>query len=91
VGGLCSHKRELTTLPVLRYSFGHREGGLRFLFLLLIRVLGAGVLMIRGYLLWLGLRTNLNLSYAYPIACSSVVPVAFLSTWLLGEKLTVQN
>ena len=31
-GFFIKHKRELTTLPILRYSSGHRKGRLKFLF-----------------------------------------------------------
>jgi hypothetical protein len=32
-GFFIKHKRELTTLPVLRYSSGHRKGRLEILYL----------------------------------------------------------
>jgi len=58
---------------------------------ILYRGIIAVVLIVGGYLFWLASLTKLQLSYAYPIACSSVLPVALLSSWMLGERLTVQN
>ena len=46
------------------------------------------LLLIVGFVLWVSALTKLPLSYAYPIACSSVLLVAYLSALLLGETVT---
>ena len=51
--------------------------------------LGA-ILVVSGFLLWLAALTKLNLSYAYPIACSSVLLVTLMSGLFLGEQLSLR-
>ena len=48
----------------------------------------AAVLIVLGFLCWLLCLHRLPLSYAYPIACSSVLVVTFLCVWLLGETVS---
>jgi drug/metabolite transporter (DMT)-like permease len=48
----------------------------------------AGVLIVSGFVCWLLSLQRLPLSYAYPIACSSALVVAALSSFLLGESIT---
>jgi drug/metabolite transporter (DMT)-like permease len=43
-----------------------------------------------GFLFWLVSLTKLNLSYAYPISCSSVVIVTALSMLCLGEQVSAR-
>lgn len=40
---------------------------------------------------WLLCLTRLNLSYAYPIACTSVLLVTFFSAYFLGEAITFRT
>jgi len=54
----------------------------------LLRATVAGVLLVAGFLLWILCLTKLELSYAYPIACSSVLLVAFFSAHALGEAVS---
>lgn len=46
--------------------------------------------LLGGFLLWLACLTRLDLSYAYPIACSSVLLVTLFSTAFLGEPVTLR-
>jgi uncharacterized membrane protein len=43
-----------------------------------------------GLVFWLLCLDRLNLSYAYPIACSSVLLVALFSGLFLGETVTLK-
>jgi multidrug transporter EmrE-like cation transporter len=53
---------------------------------------GAGAaLIIAAFIFWLIALTRLDLSYAYPIACSSVLLVAFFSALFLGEPVTIRT
>ncbi len=54
----------------------------------LLRATIIGVMIGSGFLCWLYCLTKLNLSYAYPIACSSVLLVTFFSIVFLGETVT---
>jgi drug/metabolite transporter (DMT)-like permease len=45
-------------------------------------------LVVMGFAFWVLCLTRLNLSYAYPIACTSVLIVALLSMAFLGEPMT---
>ena len=54
----------------------------------LLRATVAGVLLVAGFLFWILCLTRLELSYAYPIACSSVLLVAFFSAYALGEAVS---
>jgi drug/metabolite transporter (DMT)-like permease len=49
------------------------------------------VLLVAGFLLWVLCLTKLDLSYAYPVVCSSVLLVAFFSGLFLGETITVRT
>lgn len=49
------------------------------------------VLLVTGYLLWVLSLTRLDLSYAYPIACCSVLFVVFFSVWFLGESVMARH
>jgi drug/metabolite transporter (DMT)-like permease len=48
----------------------------------------AGVLIVSGFICWLLSLQRLPLSYAYPMACSSALAVAGLSSLVLGEVVT---
>ncbi len=48
------------------------------------------VLVASGFVCWLQALTRLDLSYAYPIACASILVVAFLSWLVLGEPLSAR-
>lgn len=50
-----------------------------------------GVMIVAGFLFWAFSLTKLNLSYAYPIACSSALLVALLSAFFLGEAVTMKT
>jgi len=52
-----------------------------------VRTAAALTLVALGFLCWLQALARLELSYAYPIACASVLVVAFLSWIVLGEPL----
>ena len=43
---------------------------------------------VAGFGFWVLALARLELSYAYPIACSSILFVALLSTVFLGEPMT---
>jgi uncharacterized membrane protein len=49
------------------------------------------VLLAAGYLFWVLCLVRLNLSYAYPVACSSVLLVALFSVVALGEPMTART
>jgi drug/metabolite transporter (DMT)-like permease len=52
---------------------------------------GAAMLMIGvGFLSWVMCLARLELSYAYPIACSSILLVALFSAVFLGESITLK-
>ncbi len=54
------------------------------------RLLRGGIalgLIVAGFLFWVLCLARLELSYAYPIACSSVVLVAALASLVLGEPM----
>jgi drug/metabolite transporter (DMT)-like permease len=57
---------------------------------LILRVTLASVLVGAGFIFWMFSIARLNLSYAYPVASSSVLLVAFLSGMFLGEPLTLR-
>ena len=48
------------------------------------------LLLVSGFLFWVLSLTRLDLSYAYPIACSSVLLVALMSAIFLGEAVTLR-
>ncbi len=52
---------------------------------------GAGaVLLVAGFVFWILCLVRLDLSYAYPIGCSSVLLVALFSGLFLGEMVTLR-
>jgi drug/metabolite transporter (DMT)-like permease len=51
----------------------------------------AMLLLVGGFLLWVLCLTKLDLSYAYPVVCSSVLLVAFFSGMFLGETVTLRT
>jgi drug/metabolite transporter (DMT)-like permease len=53
-----------------------------------IRAVIASALLVTGFGFWILCLTKLDLSYAYPVACSSVLIVAFFSAFSLGEAVT---
>ncbi len=72
---------------------GTESGGVRALVTTLLapgrigRTSIAALLVVAGFVAWLQALARLDLSYAYPIACASVLLVAFLSWLVLGEPL----
>lgn len=50
----------------------------------------AVVLIVSGFIFWILCLHKLPLSYAYPLACSSALVVALLSTIFLGESVTLK-
>jgi len=53
-----------------------------------LRGAGAMTLIVCGFIFWVLALARLELSYAYPIACSSILFVALLSAVFLGEPIT---
>jgi drug/metabolite transporter (DMT)-like permease len=54
----------------------------------LLRGGGSILLVVAGFVFWLLSLARLELSYAYPVACSSILFVALLSVIFLGETVT---
>ena len=48
----------------------------------------AGLLLAVGFLLWVMCLSRLSLSYAYPIASTSVLLIALFSVFSLGESIS---
>ena len=48
---------------------------------------GAGILIVAGFVFWLLCLQRLPLSYAAPIACSSVLVMTFFCVFFLGETV----
>lgn len=55
-----------------------------------VRAAASGVLLVAGFAFWVLCLSRLNLSYAYAVACTSVLLVAFFSVLFLGETMTVR-
>jgi drug/metabolite transporter (DMT)-like permease len=49
---------------------------------------GGAALVVLAFLFWLLALARLDLSYAYPVACCSLLLVAFFSAIFLGEPVT---
>ena len=49
---------------------------------------GAMTMIVAGFVFWVLALARLELSYAYPVACSSILFVALLSAVFLGEPIT---
>jgi drug/metabolite transporter (DMT)-like permease len=58
---------------------------------IVLRVLAALVLLVAGFVLWMMSLSRLDLSYAYPVACSSAVIVALFSVLFLGEAVSIRS
>lgn len=56
----------------------------------LLRAAVAVVLVGGGFLLWVAGLSRLNVSYAYPIACSSALLVTLFSVLFLGEVVSAR-
>jgi drug/metabolite transporter (DMT)-like permease len=70
----------------LRLDFSFWERFLVFrIFVLFVLALA---MLVAGFLFWLMSLSRLDLSYAYPIACSSALLVAAFSALFLGEAVT---
>ena len=50
-----------------------------------------GFLIVVAFVFWMLALTKLDLSYAYPIACSSVLLVTIFSAVFLGEPVTART
>lgn len=48
----------------------------------------AMALIVAGFVFWVLCLARLELSYAYPVACSSILIVALLGVLVLGETMT---
>lgn len=48
----------------------------------------AGVLLVAGFVTWMLCLTRLDLSYAYPVASTSVLLISLFSVLVLGETVT---
>jgi drug/metabolite transporter (DMT)-like permease len=57
----------------------------------LFRSLLAGALIIAGFVCWILCLVKLDLSYAYPIVCTTVLFVALASVMFLGETMTLRG
>ena len=57
----------------------------------LMRATVAVLMMGGGFLCWLACLTKLQLSYAYPIACTSVFLVTLWSVIFLDEVVTIRS
>ena len=51
---------------------------------------GGAALVVVAFLFWLVALTRLDLSYAYPVACSSLLLVTLFSVLFLGEPVTAR-
>jgi transporter family protein len=54
----------------------------------LLRSVLAGSLLVAGFLLWALCLSRLTLSYAYPVASTSVLLIAIFSVVILGETIS---
>lgn len=54
------------------------------------RTLGAMMMVIAGFVLWIMSLSRLNISYAYAFACSSALLVNFFSIVFLDEEVSVR-
>jgi transporter family protein len=54
----------------------------------LLRSILAGSLLVAGFLLWALCLSRLSLSYAYPVASTSVLLIAVFSVVVLGETIS---
>jgi drug/metabolite transporter (DMT)-like permease len=54
----------------------------------LLRSVLAGSLLVAGFLLWALCLSRLTLSYAYPVASTSVLLIAIFSVVVLGETIS---
>ena len=57
----------------------------------LLRGGGGAIMIVAAFLFWLLALTKLDLSYAYPVACTSVLLVVFFSSIFLGEPVTART
>jgi uncharacterized membrane protein len=48
------------------------------------------MMLLLGFVFWILALSKLNLNYAYPIACTSVIFVALFSSIFLGESITLR-
>ena len=56
----------------------------------LFRSLIAGSLLVAGFVLWALCLSRLSLSYAYPVASTSVLLIAIFSVVVLGEAINLR-
>jgi len=56
-----------------------------------LRVLAFLALFVAGFVFWMMSLSRLNLSYAYPVACSSAVIVTLFSMLFLGEAVSIRG
>jgi drug/metabolite transporter (DMT)-like permease len=54
----------------------------------IVRSMSAGLLLVLGFLFWVLCLSRLSLSYAYPVASTSVLLIAAFSVLTLGETIT---
>ena len=48
------------------------------------------MMLLLGFVFWILALSKLNMNYAYPIACTSVIFVALFSSIFLGESITLR-
>jgi drug/metabolite transporter (DMT)-like permease len=56
-----------------------------------LRISAALALLIAGFVFWMMSLSRLDLSYAYPVACSSAVIVILFSVLFLGEAVSIRS
>jgi len=91
----CAAGSQLLLKAVLD-EVGEEGLGRRSLTLLLegtrpLRGAAGAAMLVAGFLFWIAALTKLDLSYAYPIACSSVLLVTLFSAIFLGEPVTART
>jgi drug/metabolite transporter (DMT)-like permease len=57
----------------------------------LVRVGLAAAMVVGGFVCWILCLVKLELSYAYPIVCTTVLFVALASALFLGEAMTLRS
>ena len=55
-----------------------------------LRILMSLAMLIAGFVLWIMSLNRLNISYAYPVACSSTLLITFFSVFFLNEAISMR-
>jgi multidrug transporter EmrE-like cation transporter len=56
-----------------------------------LRVLAALAMLVAAFVFWMMSLSRLDLSYAYPVACSGAVIVMLFSILFLGEAVSIRS